>query len=151
MEKGLKALQGAARRARRGGSINSQAFEDTGNLDHASDSGIGMGSDTEHEVGIDSANYHTRSSSQQYAHDMPQSASRSVSDHGRSHSMSSVSRLPTYEPPPMISLPPRNYEAARSTALHPYVGYSAPSTYRRLSPDSQNGRGGINIQAILSD
>jgi hypothetical protein len=151
MEKGLKPLQAAARRARRGGSINSQAFEESGNSDHASDSGIGLGSDTEREVGIDTAHYYTQSSSQQHAHDMPQSVSRSVSDHGRSHSMSSVSRLPIYEPPPLVSLPPRNYEAARSTALHPYVGYSAPTTYRRLSPDSQNGRGGFSIQAVLSD
>lgn len=95
MEKGLRTLQTASRTAQRKATADSQSFEDAGTSDHHSDSGIGLGSDAETEVGVPAGSYHKPSSS------WPQdTAHQPHTEHVRSRSLPQL--LPLYQPPPPI-------------------------------------------------
>lgn len=183
MEKGLKALQTAARRAQRSGSITSASGavqqqasgDDSGNSDHASDSGIGMGSDTEMEVGHAPPGPSSSSSPSWHTHTVPQhsgpeasypsaaiaahhqqaaaAAAAAAEQHARSRSLP---QIPLYRPPPppvtAPMVPHHHHQHADQQRMYgPNPAAMAMPSYRRYSPDSQNGRGGISIQAMLAD
>ncbi|KAF2172920.1 hypothetical protein M409DRAFT_49430 [Zasmidium cellare ATCC 36951] len=143
MEKGLKTLQTAARTAHRKAAADSQSFEDRGISDHNSDSGIGLGSDTEMEVG-DEAGPSTKASSW-HAHPTVQQPHH---DHVRSRSLPQP--LPLYQPPPPV-IQRRTFEGSAMTTSPQDVSFQGSSASQRCSPESQNGRGGISIQSIVSN
>ncbi|KAK5123318.1 hypothetical protein LTR85_002749 [Meristemomyces frigidus] len=145
MEKGLKTLQSTARTAQRRASVaqSQQSFEERGISDHNSDSGIGLGSDTEMEVGHDPG--HTKSASWHAHSDVQQ---QTQPDHVRSRSLPQP--LPLYQPPPPITQIRRAFDSTEMTASPQTMTFGRPSTsFGRYSPDS-NGRGGISIQSVLS-
>lgn len=146
MEKGLKTLQATARTAqRRVSASQGQPFHERGISDHNSDSGIGLGSDTEMEVGDEPG--HTKSASW-HAHPDAQRSTSSQADHVRSRSLPQP--LPLYQPPPPITHVRRTYDNTQMTASPLDMTFGRPTTsFSRYSPDS-NGRGGISIQSVLS-
>ncbi|KAK4547031.1 hypothetical protein LTR36_001252 [Oleoguttula mirabilis] len=147
MEKGLKTLQSTARIAQRRASAaqSQQSFEERGISDHNSDSGIGLGSDTEMEVGHDPG--HTKSASW-HAHPDVQQQQPPQSDHVRSRSLPQP--LPLYQPPPPITQMRRPFDGVEMTASPQTMTFGRPTTgFERYSPDS-NGRGGVSIQSMLS-
>lgn len=143
MEKGFKTLSTVARTAQRKAVADSQPFEDRGIFDHTSDSGIGLGSDTEMEVG-DEAGPSTKASSW-HAHPTVQ---QSHQDHNRSRSLPQP--LPLYQPPPPVA-PRRTLEGQTMTTSPQELSFQRHSASQRCSPDSQNGRGGFSIQSIVSN
>lgn len=150
MEKGLKTLQTAARTAHRKELADTQATEDRGISDHHSDSGIGFGSETELEA-IGEAGPSTKSSSWHAPEEsmlLQQQHRRDHQEHCRSRSLPMP--LPLYQPPPPI-VPRRTFEGTVLTASPHHMSFERPSPPRRCSPDSQNGRGGISIQSVLSN
>jgi len=148
MEKGLKTLQAAARTAQRRASATQMgSFEERGISDHNSDSGIGLGSDTEMEVGdtlpghIKSASWHAHTNAQQQTLQQP--------EHVRSLSLPQP--LPLYQPPPPVTQIRRTLESdemMESPQTMTFGGRPAMG-FSRYSPDS-NGRGGYSIQSMLS-
>lgn len=148
MEKGLKTLQTAARTAQRKELADSQPMEDRGISDHNSDSGIGFGSETEMEA-IGEALPSTKSSSWHAPEDTVLSQHREErQEHCRSRSLPMP--LPLYQPPPPI-VPRRTFEGTVLTTSPQDMSVGKPTPPRRCSPDSQNGRGGISIQSVLSN
>ncbi|KAK3643291.1 hypothetical protein LTR56_010247 [Elasticomyces elasticus] len=154
MEKGLKSLQSTARTAQRRASAGQGqlSFEDRGNSDHNSDSGIGLGgSDAEMEVGdvgraaSTGPSQHAKSAS--WHAPQPRHAALSMSDHIRSRSLPQP--LPLYQPPPPIISTRRTFGNGEMTASPDDVVFPTLPTNSRYSPDS-NGRGGISIQSVLS-
>lgn len=145
MEKGLKTLQAAARTAHRKAAADSHSFEDRGISDHNSDSGIGLGSgsDTEMEVG-NAAGPSTKASSW-HAHPTVQQLHH---DHVRSRSLPQP--LPLYQPPPPVAQH-RTFEGTTIMTSPQDVSFQGSSASQRCSPESQNGRGGISIQSIVTN
>jgi hypothetical protein len=168
MEKGLKTLQSTARTAQRRASAMSQglhrSFEDQGGIsDHNSDSGIGLASDTEMEVGTDQPAGHFKSASwhahtgapqQQYnrhpEHQLPPVSSSSL-EHEHVRSRSLPQPLPLYQPPLGPQRPRRTFEGERITESPQTMtfGQHAVAGYSRYSPDFA-GRSGMSIQSVLS-
>ena len=147
MEKGLKTLQATARTAERrntGSSRNS--FDEQGIKDHArSDSGILMGSDAEME--IDEPAPLTKLHSSWHAHTGTQSNNQ---EHVRSRSLPHpLPLLPLYQPPPPIITHVQAFDNPMTTSPAT-MSYVRSTSSQRCSPDSQNGRGGISIQSVLS-
>ena len=145
MEKGLKTLQATARTAQRKAAANSNgSFEDGGIPDQNSDSGIGLGSEAEMEVD-ESASSQVKSSTWSTHPDRQSSAQL---DHKRTHSLPQP--LPLYRPPPPIDTSQRTRFYAPMLASPDSMIFARPPSAQRCSPDSQNGRGGISIQSVLS-
>jgi len=166
MEKGLKSLQSAARTAtRRGSAVQSQpSFEGRGTSDYNSDSGIGLGanSDAEMEAGdrhtlaltgasfTNTAVQHTKSASWHAPETQRQHsrhASLPMSDQVRARSLPQP--LPLYQPPPPIVSARRTFDGEMTASPDDVVFPGRPASFSRYSPDS-NGRGGISIQSMLS-
>lgn len=149
MEKGLKTLQTTARTAQRKAAASSgDSYSDQGTADHHSDSGIGLGSDTEMEVGDDAPGpSHTKNASSWHAHTGLQQ--QAYQDHVRSRSLPQPI-LPLYQPPPPVTLSQRRNFDAPMTTSPASMSFGRPPTFGRYSPDSQNGRGGISIQSVLA-
>lgn len=146
MEKGWKTLLSTSRAAQRRTSTapSQRSAEGRGISDHNSDSGIGLGSDTEMEVGHDSG--HTKSASW-HAHPAVQQRALAQPDHVRTRSLPQL--LPLYQPPPPITQTRRRFDSAEMTASPQTMTFGQPSaSFSRYSPDS-NGRGGISIQSML--
>lgn len=146
MEKGLKTLLTVSRTAQRKSHADSQNLDDRGISDHNSDSGIGFGSDTEMDA-IGGAGPSTKSSSW-HAPEDPIPSSHHHQEHCRSRSLPMP--LPLYQPPPPI-VPRRTFEGTVLTTSPQDMSFGRPTPPRRCSPDSQNGRGGISIQSVLSN
>jgi hypothetical protein len=147
MEKGLKTLQAASRTAQRKTLADGHPMDDQGIPDHNSDSGIGFGSETEMEAVVE-AGPSTKKSSSWHAPDDPRNPQLLLhQEHCRSRSLPMP--LPLYQPPPPI-VPRRTFEGAVLTTSPQDMSFGRPSPPRRCSPDSQNGRGGISIQSVLS-
>ena len=142
MEKGLRTLQTASRTAQRKATADSQSFEDPGTSDQNSDSGIGLGSDAETEVGVPAGAYHKPSSS--WPHNAPHQPHM---EHARSRSLPQL--LPLYQPPPPI-IQRRTFEGRPITISPQDASFQGSLASQRSSPESQNGRGGISIQSIVS-
>lgn len=141
MEKGLKTLQSAARTAHRKAVADEQPMEDRGGIsDHNSDSGIGFGSDAEMEVG--EAVPSGKTSTSWHGH----SPQQTYQEHVRSRSLPHP--LPLYQPPPPIR---RTFEGAPVVTSPQDAAFRARSQSQRCSPESQNGRGGISIESVLSN
>ncbi|KAK5132999.1 hypothetical protein LTR08_008286 [Meristemomyces frigidus] len=143
MGNSLKTLQATARSAQRrvSASQNQLSFEERGISDHNSDSGIGLGSDTEMEAG--DAPGHAKSASW---HVHPGAAQQQ--DHTRSRSLPQL--LPLYRPPPPITQARRILVGTEVLASPQAMIFQQPlPSFSRHSPDS-NGRGGISIQSVLS-
>ena len=147
MEKGLKTLQATARSAqRRASASHSQpSFEERGISDHNSDSGVGLGSDTEMDA-VDLLG-HTKSASW-HAHPPPLKQRALPTDHARSRSLPQL--LPLYQPPPPITQGRRTLAGAEVSASPTALNFhqSLPGFSRHSS--SMHGRGGISIQSVLS-
>lgn len=142
MEKGLKTLQTASRTAQRKATADSRSFEDPGTSDHHSDSGIGLGSDAETEVGVPAGAHHKASSS------WPEDTTHQQRmEHARSRSLPQL--LPLYQPPPPI-IQRRTFEGRPITTSPQDVSFQGSMASQRSSPESQHGRGGISIQSIVS-
>lgn len=148
MEKGLKTLQTACRTAHRKTLADSHPTEDRGISDHNSDSGIGFGSETEMEAVGEAGTSTIKSSSWHAPEDPTHSQQQQHQEHCRSRSLPMP--LPLYQPPPPI-VPRRTFEGAVLTTSPQDMSFGRPSPPRRCSPDSQNGRGGISIQSVLSN
>lgn len=147
MEKGLKTLQATARTAERrhtGSSRNS--FEEQGTKDHArSDSAVLMGSEAEMDLDEPTApnklhsSWHASSGAQQ-----------THQDHVRSRSLPQpLPPLQLYRPPPPIVTHVQTFDTTMTTSPAT-MSYVRSTSSQRCSPDSQNGRGGISIQSVLS-
>lgn len=149
MEKGLKTLQSTARTAQRRASAASHAhhsLEDRGISDHNSDSGIGLGSDTEMEVGDDYPLAHTKSASW-HAHPNAQQQADVPPEHTRSRSLPQP--LPLYQPPPPLNRSRQNTrECPIATSPQTITFARKTANIERYSPDSS--RGGYSIQSVLS-
>ncbi|KJX99786.1 hypothetical protein TI39_contig352g00015 [Zymoseptoria brevis] len=146
MEKGLKTLQTAARTAHRKAAADSHSVGDPGISDHNSDSGIGLGSDTEMDL-LGEAGPSTKSSSW-HAPSASRHSEHLHQEHARSRSLPTP--LPLYQPPPPI-VPRRAMEGVDPTTSSNEMSLGRSSASPRCSPDSQNGRGGISIQSVLSN
>ena len=147
MEKGLKTLQATARSAQRKASTshNQPSFEERGISDHNSDSGVGLGSDTEMDA-VDllghnkSASWHVRP---------PTLKQRAVpTDHARSRSLPQL--LPLYQPPPPITQARRTLAGAEVSASPTAMTSPRPLSAFSRHSSSLHGRGGISIQSVLS-
>lgn len=155
MEKGLKTLQSTARTAHRRASASySGSFEEagSGNSDHNSDSGIGLGSDAEMEAGDDagSSKMATTMSASTWAaqHARPQHSQQTYTDHARSQSLPLA--LPMYRPPPPVTQQRRTTDAPPPPRpLHP--GYST-TDYRSVPQQctTRVPQRGISIQSVLA-
>jgi len=149
MEKGLKTLQSTARTAQRRASAASygqHSLEERGISDHNSDSGIGLGSDTEMEVGNHIPLGHTKSASW-HAHPTVQHQALVPPEHARSRSLPQP--LPLYQPPPPLSRSRQNTgECPMTTSPQIMTFAQATASIERYSPDSN--RGGYSIQSVLS-
>ncbi|KAF2211624.1 hypothetical protein CERZMDRAFT_98505 [Cercospora zeae-maydis SCOH1-5] len=145
MEKGFKTLQTAARMAQRKAAADHQSIDERGGIsDHNSDSGIGFGSEAETEAGEarpsgEAASWHAQSAAER-------TRMQSRQEHARSRSLPQP--LPLYQPPPPIR---RTFDRDSSTSSPQDGSFQAPGASRRCSPDSQNTRGGISIQSVLSN
>lgn len=137
MEKGLKTMQTAARTAHRKAAADSQSFDDRGISDHNSDSGIGLGSDTEIEVGSHALALDRHLSKR--AHSMRQQ--QFTESHVRSHSLP---QLPLYQPPP----PPTQRSLKDMHTSTSPRDLSFRGEPRDCSPGTLNGR--ISIHSIVS-
>ncbi|QIW97221.1 hypothetical protein AMS68_002739 [Peltaster fructicola] len=150
MEKGLKTLQSTARTAHRRASASySGSFEEpgSGNSDHHSDSGIGLGSDAEMEVGDDAGpSTITNKSATTWSGSCPrpQQASQSYMDHARSQSLPIA--IPMYRPPPPITQHRRTIDVP-PRSLHPE--YST-TDYRSAPQLTRAPQRGISIQSVLA-
>lgn len=142
MEKGLKTLQSTVRTAQRKGAADQQraSFDERGISDHNSDSGIGLGSDTEVEAGQQPAQSGHSKSASWHARTDPQQA-----DHVRSRSLPQP--LPLYQPPPRIVRARPTIEGAEMTTSPQDA--TMPTSLSRWSPES-NGRGGYSIHQVLA-
>jgi hypothetical protein len=149
MEKGLKTLLATARTAhKRNNSGSHNGSTDEQGTDHHSDSGIGLGSDAEMEVDEagPTGKYPTWPSH-------AESAQQPHQDHIRSRSLPQpLPPLPLYRPPPPpLNTQPRVYDLEAPMTTSPAtMSYVRHSASQRNSPESQNGRGGISIQSVLS-
>lgn len=140
MEKGLKTLQTAARTAHRKAAAESQNFDERGISDHNSDSGIGLGSDVEMEVGDEAGS--SSKAPTWHAHQKQQQQRPCPQDHTRSRSLPQP--LPLYQPPAPLR------HNTMTTSPDDMTFTRRDSGSQRWSPDSQNGRGGISISSIVS-
>jgi len=142
---GLKQLQATARVAERKEAAGTNTSYDTqGTSDHHSDSGIGLGSDTEMDVvdGIASPGKSASWAQPETRH------SASYSEHSRSRSLPQP--LPLYQPPPPIVTQHRSAYNAPMTTSPEVTTFTQHVQYQRHSPECQNGRGGISIQSVLA-
>lgn len=146
MEKGLKTLQATARTAERRnvGSARS-SFDDQGIKSHRSDSVVGFGSETEME--LDEPAPPGKLHSSWHAHT---GAQNSHQEHVRSRSLPQpIPPLPLYQPPAPISTRVSAFDTPMTTSPAT-MSFIRSTSSQRCSPDSQNGRGGISIQSVLS-
>ena len=142
MEKGLKTLLSMARRST-GSSGNS--FDDQGIQDHRSDSAVGLGSDAEME--LDDAAPLRKLHSSWHA---PAGVQSNYQEHARSRSLPQpLPQLPLYQPPPPITTHHQAFDTPMTTSPAT-MSFIRSTSSQRCSPDSQNGRGGISIQSVLS-
>lgn len=146
MEKGLKTLQTAARMAQRKASA---AYLPIGGREgtpyQTSDSGIGFGSDAETEAGHAASTHEANS-----WHAADQIHQQEQQEHVRSRSLPQP--LPLYQPPQAIR---RTFDSASAKIINPPGEPPLPAreisgSKQSCSPDCQNGRGGLSIQAVLS-
>lgn len=151
MEKGLKTLQSTARTAHRRASTSyNGSFEEagSGNSDHHSDSGIGLGSDAEMDVGDDAGSSRPtipRESSWTTAFP-PSQSHQAYIDHVRSQSLPVT--IPIYRPPLPVTQHRRTIDVPPQT-LHPE--YST-TDYRSASQqcNTRAPQRGISIQSVLA-
>lgn len=171
MEKGLKTLQATTRMAARKASVSQShhSLSSRGISPQNSDSGIGLGSDTEMEAAeslghMKSASWDPQFSSSSTHHS---AASAHVAEHYRSRSLPQPPPLPLYQPPPpppvaMAAQPSRRtfeslemttspddvrFPGQRIAMLHPqmrFPHYVPPAT------NARHGGGGLSIQSVLA-
>lgn len=152
MEKGLKTLLSTARTAHKRNSASQNGSYDDQGTDHLSDSGIGF-SDAEMEVDDVApsgkhATWPIHAETAQHWHH----------EHVRSRSLPqalpSLRPLPLYQPPPplpMLNTQRRAYDLEAPMTTSPAtMSFIRHTASHRHSPDSQNGRGGMSIQSVLS-
>ncbi|KAM3419157.1 hypothetical protein BST61_g5101 [Cercospora zeina] len=124
MEKGLKTLQSAARMAQRKAAAGYQPIDERGGEARPPD---------------EAASWHARPAAER-------TRAQSRQEHGRSRSLPQP--LPLYQPPPPIR---RTFNRESSTPSPQDASFQAPGASQRDSPESQNTRGGISIQSVLSN
>jgi hypothetical protein len=146
MEKGLKTLQATARTAeRRNAGSARNSFDDQGIKSHRSDSVVGFGSEAEME--LDEPAPPGKLHSSWHAHTGTQ---HNHQEHARSRSLPQpIPPLPLYQPPPPISTRVPAFDTPMTTSPAT-MSFIRSTSSQRCSPDSQNGRGGISIQSVLS-
>ena len=160
MEKGLKTLSATARTARRKStasqcgmhsgmqSATQSVFDDhQGIPDHHSDSGIGLGSDAEMDIDDEPGTEPTAQASSWHEHTGSHRLQHHQDHHNRSRSLPQP--LPLYRPPPPVIASSRRFDTPMTTSPAT-MSFGRPHAYQRYSPEAQNGRGGISIQAVLS-
>jgi hypothetical protein len=148
MEKGLKTLLATARTSHKRNSASHSGSQDDQGTDHSIDSAIGF-SDAEME--LDDNPSRTRTTWPTHVETV-----QAHHDHVRSRSLPqalpSLRPLPLYQPPPpAINTQRRPYDIdAPMTTSPATMSFVRHTSSQRHSPDSQNGRGGISIQSVLS-
>jgi len=155
MEKGLKNLQATARASVKKVTteMNDVAFDEQGTTtDRNSDSGISIGSGAEMEVDerANGPSMHRKFSSWQGSNAMPVLPSQ---EHSRTRSLPQPlsQLLPLYRPPPPLKTDQLRTSLGPMSANSAMMTYPRrPADFQRYSPDSQNSRGGVSIQSILS-
>lgn len=146
MEKGLKTLQTTARTAeRRNVGSGRTSFDEQGIKSHRSDSVVGLGSDAEME--LDEPAPLGKLHSSWHAHTGTQ---HNHQEHVRSRSLPQpIPPLPLYRPPPPLVTNVQAFDTPMTTSPAT-LSFIRSTSSQRCSPDSQNGRGGMSIQSVLS-